>query len=104
MTKQKTVETDVEKHMPRVMALLLMSSPPISISHQLFRRRYSNSREIVASSPSFSYPAATAPWRACLQAMYGDKCGELVCGYWDSKSEQRSILKSTSLDFTTHLV
>ena len=37
--------------------------------HQLFRCRYSNSRDIVACSPSFSRPAARAPGRACSQAM-----------------------------------
>ena len=36
------------------MTSLLMSSPPISISHRLFRCRYSNSRDVVASSSSFS--------------------------------------------------
>ena len=38
-----------------------MSSPPISISHWLFRCRYSNSRDVVASSPSFSRADASAP-------------------------------------------
>ena len=28
----------------------------------------SSSRDVVASSPSFSLPAARAPWRACSQA------------------------------------
>ena len=41
---------------------------PISISQRLFRCRYSNSRDVVASSPSFSRPAARAPRRACSQA------------------------------------
>ena len=50
------------------MTSLLMSSPPISISHRLFRCRYSNSRDAVASFPSFSLPAARAPQRACSQA------------------------------------
>ena len=45
---------------------LLMSSPPISIS----RCRYSNSRDVVASSASFSRPAARTPWRACWQVMF----------------------------------
>ena len=36
----------------------LMSSLPISISHRLFRCRYSNSRVVVASSLSFSRPPA----------------------------------------------
>ena len=35
------------------MTSLLMSPPPISISHRLFRCRYSNSRDVVASSPAF---------------------------------------------------
>ena len=46
----------------------LMSSQPISISHQLFQCRYPNSRDVVASSPSFSCPTARAPWRAYSQA------------------------------------
>ena len=46
-----------EKHAPKVTASLLLSSPPIRISHQLFRCKYSNSRDIVAGSPSFSCPA-----------------------------------------------
>ena len=56
------------KHAPRVMTSLLMSSPPISISHRFFRCRYSNSRDVVASSPSFPRPAARTPRRACSQA------------------------------------
>ena len=28
----------------------------------------SNSRDVIASSPSFSHPAARGPWSACLQA------------------------------------
>ena len=47
----------------------LMSSPPTSISHPFFRCRYSNSRDVVASSRSFSHPTARAPrCRACSQA------------------------------------
>ena len=46
------------KHAPRVMKSLLMSSPPISISHRLCQ-----CRAVVASSPSFSRPAARAPRR-----------------------------------------
>ena len=61
--------TNIENYVRRVMTSLLMSSPPISISHRLFRCRYSNSRDVVASSPSFSRPAARAPRRACSQAM-----------------------------------
>ena len=55
------------KHMPRVMTSLLMSSLPISILHRLFQCRYSNSREVVANSPSFSLPATRLPRRACSQ-------------------------------------
>ena len=43
---------------------LLMSSSPISISSRLFRCRYSNFRDVIASSPSFCRPAARAPRRA----------------------------------------
>ena len=38
---------------------------------QLSRRRATNSRDVVASSSSFSRPAARAPWRACSQASAG---------------------------------
>ena len=55
--------------MPMVMTSLLMSSPPISISHRLCRCRYSISRNVVASSPSFSRPAARVARRACSQAI-----------------------------------
>ena len=57
------------KNVLRVMTSLLMSSPPISISHRLFLCRYSNSRDVVSSSTSFSRPAPRAPWRACSQSM-----------------------------------
>ena len=65
--KQALVQTKFEKQVPRVMTSLL-SAPPISISHRLFRCRYSNSRDVVASSPSFSRPAARAPQRSPSQA------------------------------------
>ena len=39
------------------MTSLPMSSPPISISHRLFRCRYLNSRDVVGSSPSFCQSA-----------------------------------------------
>ena len=58
------------KQAPRVMTSLLMLSPPISISHRLFRCRYSNSRDVVASFPSFSRPAARVHRRAWLQAIH----------------------------------
>ena len=47
---------------------LLMSSSPISISNRLFRCRYSNFRDVVASSPSFCRPNAKGPRRARSQA------------------------------------
>ena len=43
------------------MTSFLMSSPPSSISHRLFRCRYSNSRDVVASSPSFPAPPPGHP-------------------------------------------
>ena len=58
------------------MTSLLLSSPPISILHRFLQCRYSNSRDVVASSSSFSRPAATAPRRACLQARTS------TFGYW----------------------
>ena len=50
------------------MMSLLMSSMPISISHPLFQCKYTHSRDVVASCPSFCCPAARTPQRACLQA------------------------------------
>ena len=44
-----------------------MSSPPISVS----RCGYSNSRDVVASSLSFSHPTARGPRRACPAACIG---------------------------------
>ena len=52
----------------RVMMSLPKSSPPKSSSHWLFQCRYSNSTDIVASSPSFPRPATTLPRRACSWA------------------------------------
>ena len=49
---------NIKKHVLRVLTSLLISSPPISISHRLFRCRYSNSSDVVASSPSFSRQSA----------------------------------------------
>ena len=56
---------NVNKHVARVVTSLLMSSQPISISHRLFRSRYSNSRDVDASSPPFPTPAGRARRRAC---------------------------------------
>ena len=69
--REGETSANVNKHQKTcawVMTSLLMSSPPISILHRLFRCRYSNSRDLVASSPSFSRPAARAPRTACSQA------------------------------------
>ena len=63
------------------MTLLLMSSPPISISHQLLRCRYSNSRDIVASSPSFSLPAT----RGASESLHVGWCSlyyQHFCQFW----------------------
>ena len=50
-----------------------MSSLPInSTPLQLFRCL--NSRDVVASSPSFSRPVARVPWRACSQATFWTEC------------------------------
>ena len=57
-----------------------MSSPPISVS----RCRYSNSREVVASSPSFSHPTARGPRRACSQVMF-----------WSVEKQQKHTLSSS---------
>ena len=40
--KRARRKTNIEKHVPRVMTSLPMSSAPISILHRLFRCRYSN--------------------------------------------------------------
>ena len=56
------------KHVPRAMTSLLMQSPLISISHRLFRSGYSNSRDVVARSPSFSRPSTRALRRTCSKA------------------------------------
>ena len=41
----------------KVMTSLLMSSPPISISYRLFRRRHSNFRDVVAKKALLLFPA-----------------------------------------------
>ena len=64
-----------EKYVPRVMTSLLMSSLAISISHRLFRYRYSNSTDAVAGSPSFSRPFARASCRACSQFTFDCRHG-----------------------------
>ena len=56
--------------------VLLMSSPPISNLHRLFRCRYSNYRD-VASSPSFSAPPPECP-------------GELARRLWHRRMERKN--------------
>ena len=63
-----------------------MLSPPISISRPLFGCRYSNSRDLDASSPSFSRPANRAPRRACSLAA----TAKVNC-----RSSQHGIITST---------
>ena len=67
---------------------LQMSSPPISISHRLFRCRCPNSKDVVASSPFFSCPAARAPRGACSPA---------------NKLLKSPISFPTILSFTVHI-
>ena len=64
------------KHATWVMTSLLMSSPPISNLHRLFRCRYSNYRD-VASSPSFSAPPPECP-------------GELARRLWHRRMERKN--------------
>ena len=44
-------------------------TPQLTGSYRGIGGGIKNSRDIAASSPSFSHPAARAPQRACLQAM-----------------------------------
>ena len=53
---QRKAETRANVNTP-----LLMSSPPTSISHCLFRCRYSNSRDAVSSSPFIPTPPPERP-------------------------------------------
>ena len=66
MRKRARMSSNIEKHVPRVMTSFLMKSPPISISHRLFRCRYLNSRDVVALFP-FPAPLSERPgelaWR-----------------------------------------
>ena len=66
--------------MLRVTISFLMSSLPISIS----RCGYSNSRDVVASSPSFSHPTVRRPRRACWQVMF-----------WTIEKQQKHTLSSS---------
>ena len=83
------MKTNTKKHAPRVMTSFIMSFPPISILDRLFQCRYSNSRGVVASSPSFSRSAGSqAMWRGGGKSHY-EGAGMLVilfrgadCTFW----------------------
>ena len=67
--REAETSTNVNKHRKTCAKgneVITMSSPRISILQQLFWRRYSNSRNIVASSPYFSCPATRAPHESLL--------------------------------------
>ena len=49
------------KHVPSVIMSSLMSSPSITISHRLFRCRYSNSRDELQALPPFPAPKTKCP-------------------------------------------
>ena len=66
--KMLACKQTLQKHVPRLMTSLLMSSPPISILHRLFLCRYSNFGDVVASSPSFSCSTKRVLRRACSWA------------------------------------
>ena len=79
------------KHAPRV-ETLVMSSPPINILHWLFQRRYSNSRDVVAISPSFPHtppPPTPSPPAECPES--------LLTSYMFSSQAFDSLRKQTFL-------
>ena len=97
---ERECKQTLKKKVPRVMMSLLMSYPPISILRRLFRCGYSNSRDVVARSPSFSRPAARAPRRACSQATYppsrpwvhnASRISSLFCSYLNTLRTCRSL-------------
>ena len=51
----------------------VISTNQRKFSHRLFRCRYSNSRDVVTSSPFFSCSVARAPRRACCKLSYSRK-------------------------------
>ena len=59
--KQARIRNKHWKTCAKGMTLLLMSSLPINTSHRLFRCRYSNSRDVVVSPPSFPAPLPEHP-------------------------------------------
>ena len=75
---------------------LLMPSPPISILHRLFRCRYSNSRGVVASSPSFS-----CLWESLLA---GYPARDSSCGRLFSKRNHCEFIPTTVLIFVNPLI
>ena len=67
------------QHALRVMTSLLMSSPPISILHWLFRFRNWNSWDVTACSPSFFAPPLERPEKdASAKLFLGSTCHHLV--------------------------
>ena len=51
----------------------------------------SNSRDVIASSPSFSRPAARGPWRSCSRALFRLKWWTSPYFGWRSKRQRRQI-------------
>ena len=77
-----------------VLTSLLMSSLPISISQHLFRCRYSNSRDVVASSPSFSsllldHPREPARKLRLLGVLLHVVTGKKFASRWLSRLQDR---------------
>ena len=80
--KRARMYTNIEKPLTRVMMSILISSPPITISLWLFWCRFSNSRDVVASCPSFPYPTARVFRRACSQASLFLACMPIILSYF----------------------
>ena len=102
---ERECKQTLTQHVLRVMTSLLMSSPPISILHWLFQCRYSNSKEVVASSFSFSCPAARAPRRACSQAIKPWPCRKTKFAHicYPVKDRRLYFLTLTSFVLRTEL-
>ena len=73
------------------MTSLLMSSPPISFSHRLFRCRYSNSRNVVKRSSSLPCPVART------QATQYSECGGTATE--NGKIKEKVSHKSKARDY-----
>ena len=102
---ERECKQTLTQHVLRVMTSLLMSSPPISILHWLFQCRYSNSKDVVASSFSFSCPAARAPRRACSQAIKPWPCRKTKFAHicYPVKDRRLYFLTLTSFVLRTEL-